>query len=367
MRITESQLRRLVRRALREGNPPPDEPGITADDAMGQYLMPTFNRYGGEYELVDERDTDLEELFQSALKQHYEGNADVMHNSVPLSQIWHALIDVKQRGLYTNILVPPAKTVFRIMSVPADKATKVLGIPREEITTSRNKAQVVPNPPSFRGRDLISSWTLNPTAPSITRFIFVAPNQVSILMVADVDPSGDNFLMNPMEFTKHYDLGRAFSDETEVIGGGSIPLKAMSWMWHGKGDEPRTIKDALTPAVDILSQELENIEQEGLDFYDMSALEYAAWSVFIESIRDFSREQGIPSRILDTHPDAKMSESEYESERSRVVDAGLRVNKWLINQAKDFVNTYALQAVSATSATERSTVLALMKAVGYES
>lgn len=40
MKITEAHLRHLVMSLLTEAVPPPDEPGVASDEALGQYVFP---------------------------------------------------------------------------------------------------------------------------------------------------------------------------------------------------------------------------------------------------------------------------------------------------------------------------------------
>lgn len=361
MRITESQLRRIIRRALLE-TPAPDEPGIAPDDAMGKYLMPGFDRIGGEYELVDERDTDLEELFQTALANHYSGD-DVYGTGSLLANIWHALMDVKKRGLYRDILTPEAGLIYRVMSMKPAQAAKILGIPLEQVTTSFNKAQLAPNPPPFRGRRFISSWTKDPLSLDADNFIFNVPDHVSILMVAQVDPMGDNFLMNPPGFARHFELGHQYENEQEVIGGGEIPLTAAAWLWHGSGKSEVDHAGQLERAIDVLDSELSDIPQEGLNFYDMAAQEYAIWRQFIESVREYSQDNDIPEEIVNSHRDSSMTAEEYQAERRMVMGSTGSIKRWLTRRAQTFISVFAKRAATQSYLGARDVIRELLKAV----
>lgn len=359
MRITESQLRRIIRRALLEA-PKPDEPGIDSDYAMGQYLMPTFDRIGGEYELVDERDTDLEELFQTALADHYSGDGGTGSN---LASIWHALIYVKQRGLYSDVLTPEPGLIYRVMSMKPAQAAKILGVPLEQVTTSFNKVQLAPSPPPFRGRGFISSWTMDPLSLDADHFIFNMPDHVSILLVAQVEPMGDNFLMNPRGFARKFELGRQYAFEQEVIVGGEIPVTAAAWLWHGSGKSDVDHAGQLERLVDVLDSELADIPQEGLNFYDMAAQEYAAWRQFIESVREYSQDNDIPESVVDSHRDSSMTVEEYQTERRMVMGSTGSINRWLTRRAQTFISVFAKQAATHSYLSPRNVIRELLKAV----
>ena len=363
MRITESQLRRRIRRALLEA-PTPDESDIAPDDAMGQYLMPAFDRIGGEYELVDERDTDLEELFQTALANHYIGGDST---GSQLANIWHALINVKKRGLYRNILTPEAGLIYRVMSMKPAQAAKILGVPMEQVTTSYNKVQLASGPPPYRGRGFISSWTKSPLSLDANNFIFNVPDRVSILMVAQVeDPMGDNFLMNPRGFARHFELGHQYENEQEVIGGGEIPLTAAAWLWHGSVKSNVDHADHLDRLVDVLDSELADIPQEGLNFYDMAAQEYAIWRQFIESVREYSRDNDIPEKIIDSHRDSSMTAEEYQTERRMVMGSTGTIKWWLrglTRRAQTFISVFTKQAATQSYLRARDVIRVLLKAV----
>ena len=54
------------------------------------------------------------------------------------------------------------------------------------------------------------------------------------LLVANVSPGDGHFMMNPAGFSERFSLGRQYASETEVLGGGTIPLVAASWIWWGE-------------------------------------------------------------------------------------------------------------------------------------
>lgn len=112
MRITESQLRRIVRSSLLERDEGP----------FGEHL------FGYERSLPSEADpelnTDEEDDLADAMRNHYTGEMAAL--TPWISQ----LADLESRGLYTDVLSPPmgAKYAYRMMNnVGRDVLAKILG------------------------------------------------------------------------------------------------------------------------------------------------------------------------------------------------------------------------------------------------
>lgn len=237
MRGPVGSVRALVRALLREASPPtPDEAGLKPDEALGQYAFPQNRRDRGEG--IDEPDTKVEREFYRALELHYRRN-----NSRPLEEVWPEVIEIAKRGLYPTLLVPPAGRVFRLMTVPPDRAARFLGVDEETVTRKPGVAHVAPSPPTFRPRKLTASWTVDPeklirTDPySGTGFIQIYSANVTLLLVADT--SGGDFLMNPIGFARDWVLGAAYADEGEVISGGPVALEQAAWLYHGGSSNTR--------------------------------------------------------------------------------------------------------------------------------
>jgi hypothetical protein len=235
-RLTEGDLRRLVRRVLAEGTPPPDEPGVSSGEAMGQYLMPD-TRLDQAYHLhVKERDTDLERKFSAALYYQYARN-DPGH----LEKIWPEVWRVAQSGLYSRWLQPPAgSTAYRVIGgLSPDVAAQITGLPVEEIRESPGRAWRVEGSPPISGRHgQVSSWTLRPTPKLIAHFGIsgsAAPNTCTLLVAARCEPGGGGggqFLMNPRSFSKDFYLGHEFKSEAEVIAYGPIEVEELSYIYY---------------------------------------------------------------------------------------------------------------------------------------
>lgn len=244
MRLTESGLRRLVRSLLREALtddsgplPPPDEPNVAPDEAMGQYLMPA-GRVDSSYWRHDmEADTDLELKLRQALAYHYRSNDDWR-----LQDIWSQLVDLKNQGLYSSVLMPPSGAAYRVMSMDADRAALFLGETPEDIASiPHGEAELAPDPPPFKPRNVIASWTMDPTSLAgslgAEGFINTRDFDVTILLVADTNAG--EFLMNHESLSQGWMVGQEYEAEREVLSGGTVPLLTAAWVWHGDEDGPK--------------------------------------------------------------------------------------------------------------------------------
>lgn len=304
MRLIESQLRQLVRSLLQEAEvPPPDEPNVAPDEAMGQYAMPRWRSDAG-YEQVDEKDTKVERQFYKALELHYRSNV-----SGPLEEVWPEVIEIAKRGLYPTLLVPPAGRVFRLMNVPPDRAALFLGVDEETVTRRPGISQVAPSPPTFRPRKLTASWTVDPerlVGSDDAAFIKTDPVNVTLLLVADT--SGGDFLMNPRGFAEGWGLGAAYADEGEVISGGPVALEQVAWFYHGgianmlKGlDEgyDNAWRRLYTQESQVRRWSDSNITR--LDDEELASgvwnAEFEAWSTFCESMLEWFFEK-LPAYML---------------------------------------------------------------------
>lgn len=236
MRITESQLRHLVRGILLETEvelPPVDEPNVKPGEALGQWAMPLFGRLGASKEAwklaaKKEPNTKLEMELAAELQNHLDAN---MGN---FEEIWEPLMGLVRAGLYKDILVPPAGTAYRLMSVDPEHAERILGVTEEELKAQVGVAQPAPNPPSWTGRNFVTSWTMDPILLSERGFGAAKTGYASIMLVANVRPGDGHFMMNPAGFSERFSLGQQYASETEVLGGGTIPLVAASWIWWGE-------------------------------------------------------------------------------------------------------------------------------------
>ena len=253
MKITESHLRRLIHSILLEAEelPPPDEPRVAPDEALGQYAMPRLTRNDRRYDNVPEKNTELESRLQSALVKHYD-SAD----STKLRAIWDDVYSLAAAGMYPNLLVPPNGPVYRIMETDPSRAARILGITEEEMTSQTNIVQVAPAPPPFMGKEFISSWTSAPRGIGINAFLRGHFNKVSLILIAQCPGSGQ-FIMNPQGFARDFNLGSMYKTESEVIAGGPIQVVSAAWMWHGvglggqsSGKSPIAILNALLSAVE---------------------------------------------------------------------------------------------------------------------
>lgn len=239
MVMTESELRRVIRGLLREageGLPPPDEPGVAPEEALGQYVMPSLGRLGGERHAwaraaMAEPDTRLEKLLAAELMGHYQANM------ADFASIWEPLMGFVRAGLYRDILVPPAGTAYRLMTLDPGPAARILGVSEEELLADPGVVHRAPAPPPWKGRQFVTSWTLDPIRLSRRGFGGADSGQVSLVLAARISPGDGLFLMNPTGFSKRFMLGKQYASETEVLGGGVIPLEGAAWIWWpGPGD-----------------------------------------------------------------------------------------------------------------------------------
>lgn len=263
MKITESQLRRIIRHELRsldeaivDGTwvedynhplPPPDEPNVEPNKALGQYVLPD-QRIGRRYSNIPEPYTKLENELENALERHYYDE-----QSGSLKRIWPRLMSLKRKGLYADLLNPPPGSVYRLLTVDHDRASSILGVEPQDITAQTNIAQAAPNPPTYVSRKFISSWTLDPRLMvSSNPGPWAEPRAGSATVILMADTSQGEFLINPHTYAAGWLVGQAHQDESEVIGGGSIPLVSAAWLWHGDAQEPLApmqILDALLDAI----------------------------------------------------------------------------------------------------------------------
>ena len=285
---SETLLRMAVRRVLQEA-PQPDQPGVAPGEALGQYAFPAGRLDRGKD--IEEPDTDLESRFYDALKRHYEEN-----NRGALQTVWPEVIELKQQGLYPALLVPPAGRVYRMMTLDPDRAALFLGVDEDEVKKEPGVAHSSPNPPSFKPRGFISSWTLDPELmvgeSSIGQSFHDSPGQCTLLLVADTG-SGE-FLMNPEGFAQGWRIGSNFSLESEVIGGGEIPLVAASWMWHGRPNfDMLKFNDELDALISGVSSSLKDLARRGQMSPDKRAVEeQAIWSEYVQGVDSAARFAG---------------------------------------------------------------------------
>ena len=195
--------------------------------------MPLFGRLDASKEawkLAAKKEpyTKLEKQLAGELQNHLDAN---MGN---FEEIWEPLMGLVRAGLYKDILIPPAGPAYRLMSVDPYHAERILGVTKEELKAQVGVAQLAPNPPSWTGRNFVTSWTLDPMLLSERGFGAAKTGYASIMLVANVSPGDGHFMMNPAGFSERFSLGRQYASETEVLGGGTIPLVAASWIWWGE-------------------------------------------------------------------------------------------------------------------------------------
>ena len=328
MSSTHTQLRRLIRSLLREAEvPPPDEPSVAPDEAMGRYAMPRWRSDLG-YEQVDEKDTDVERQFYKALEMHYRSNVSGL-----LEKVWPDVIEIAKRGLYPELLVPPSGQVFRLMNVTPHRASLFLGVDEETVTRKPGMAHLAPSPPTFRPRKLTASWTVDPetlVGSDHGAFIKTDPTNVTLLLVADT--SGGDFLMNPSGFSSGWGLGAAYADEGEVISGGPVVLKQAAWFYHGGiANMLKGLDEAYQNAWNrLVTQERQirrwsdsNIIRLGDEEHASGVwnAEFEAWSTFCESMREWFIEK-LPAYIMS--PDAVEQADDEDKEAIRGIQRVFR-------------------------------------------
>lgn len=304
MRLSEAHLRQLVRSILLEAGkvPPPDEPGVEPDEALGRYVFPKDRINASKYRGTGEKNTQLEDEFFQALKGHYYSNDPGL-----LRNVWPQILELERQGLYTNILRPPGGKVYRLMKVSPYRAAQFLGLPESEISTRAGEAQVAPNPPPYRPREFLSSWTLDPRAMikiSEDDFIKDEPGSCSLIFVADT--RAGEFLMNPDVITSSWKVGMDYAHEREVIGGGEIPIETAAWMWHGPASmaPPHKLIDTEMNAAykELYNKEMDlriSAENEE-DPNAVRAKEFDLWSKFIYRIVGVIRKNIPDSKTFET-------------------------------------------------------------------
>lgn len=234
MRLAETRLRRLIRSLLVEAVPPPDEPRVAPDEAMGRYAFPG-DRTDPEYAQVPEDNTALEDKFYQALVNHYDKND---HSG--LREVWPELIELVRAGLYPKLLTPPRGPVFRLLTADPARAAQILGVDEEALVARPGVARRAESPPVYSPRGFISSWTLDPETMvehTSSQFLSYKSGHCTVLLVAET--SGGEFMMNPESFARGWKLGSNYQLEYEVIAGGPVGLKSAAWLWHGDGPRGR--------------------------------------------------------------------------------------------------------------------------------
>lgn len=280
-------LRRIVRGILLEAEiPPPDETRVQPDEALGQYVFPD-NRATDAYKEVDEADTDLEKRFFKALDLHYDAN-----NHGPLRAIWPEIVELNRQGLYPNLLRSPRGRVYRLMSVDPDRAALFMGVPESRIKGRPGAARSAPNPPPFKPRGLLSSWTTDPEAMvqhTGHTFVEEKPGECTLLLVADT--SEGEFLMNPIGFASGWRLGNMYKHEYEVIGGGEIPLIGAAWMWHGVPNfDMHKFSDEIEALISGVSSDVNALGPVNkMSTEDRRAAEQLIWAQFVQGVEDAAK------------------------------------------------------------------------------
>lgn len=261
--MSESRFRKVMKWVLSEG-PEPDEPGLEPDEYLGQWVLPDKRGLG-----YLERYSELEAKLLKALDSHYMENW-----SSKLESIWDELMELSKAGLYKDWLHPPVGSVYRGMTLKISDASRLLGIPEDEITAndwySTEEAMVQDVGGTYAPRENLSSWTVDSGIAS--GFIRPYVGEVAIILRAQCAPNGaggGEFLMNPDkvpdEFPHIDDAYPAFdikiSEEEEVISNGPVRWDRAAWVYIdplAKGErtgvtfsksEIKAIKNSLGQAV----------------------------------------------------------------------------------------------------------------------
>lgn len=210
MRLTESQLRRIIRKALLEEEKP-----------FGDWL---FGYERGMPKNDDpEVDTEAELRLRDDLKNHYHGDMD------DLTKWIDQLVSLENQGLYTDILSPPdgAKYAYRMMNnVTLKRLTDILGYEPEGYKAGEVYTEKAGTfKPFVPGREHYS-WTINFRMfqnmlndwggfTSLSK----ADKSVQFLVFLRAPIATNTFLMNPRETQ---DISMRYSYQEEVISVGEV-------------------------------------------------------------------------------------------------------------------------------------------------
>ena len=174
MRLTESQLRRAIRRYLQEKAGP--------DDVYGQFLF-------GDARGLDEPDTSEESELQNKFGEFFNGFPDDLG-----AEDVKKLIDLRNEDKYTDVLDVPAKyrQAWRVIEL---SALNSLGI---ESKPDLEKPQVFKTKKVMQlYRSSANSWTVSDDA--LMRLIDdkVTHERYVVILCVDLERERKNFILNP--------------------------------------------------------------------------------------------------------------------------------------------------------------------------
>jgi hypothetical protein len=240
MRITESQLRRIVRQELshltetstrRAGYLFEDE------DVFGQSFNDPDKRKSFRVSDPPERNTAEEQKFVNKLKKWFNGHLVASSLNSFASDVTE-LMPVIRSGIYPELTPPPGK-VYRGMKLTPDQLKSFLDL--EEFTIKAGKYKVIdkggvlsPQRIKFykQGKP-ISSWSTS--ASVAARFANESENPsvdeatlMSVVLVADTGDSSNMFFLNPDNLARSYSKQMSnYSNEKEVIAVGPVRFNSV--------------------------------------------------------------------------------------------------------------------------------------------
>jgi len=207
MRLTESQLRRIIRRALLEEEGP-----------FGDWLFGSDRDKPNKREPED--DTPQEEELRDDLTSHYHGEMG------ELTKWIDQLVSLKDQGLYTDVLSPPAdvKYAYRMMNnVRLETLTGILGYEPSGYEAGEVYEEKTGTFKPLAGREHYS-WTINfqkfqNMLKDWGRFTSLSSRGLQFLVFLRAPIAANTFLMNPRETSK---MAQRWAYQDEVISVGEV-------------------------------------------------------------------------------------------------------------------------------------------------
>lgn len=197
------------------------------DAPFGQYLWAGPTTFGGRKEKIrkdenEEPNTPIEDDFFKSFVKHVDlGSSDSLETLISTY-----LKRIKDQGLYSEYINPPDVPLYRGIIVPHEIASKILGIPVEEIKSDSSRVRRASNPGTLPVTKKIMSWSVDLDV-ALTFAQSVKVDKVAIVFVAHPQHGGD-FYLNPFNLLKKFDLEKAtpyLNQEKEVISFGAVPYK----------------------------------------------------------------------------------------------------------------------------------------------
>ena len=190
---------------------------------LGQYLFAPERK---DTPHPKEPNTDLEDEIQWSLHNFYNGNGTEQASTETEAGVL-SLFDMKEKGLYSKLLVSPSGRAYRFMkNISPERVSKLYlpGLSVEDITSNPGKAFYVPDvgivekPNAVSsiswGIESLSSWTIEPDLSAFVKFLHTIRDLCSIVLVADIQ--SNDFVMNPKQLSKS--LSYDTSMPVEIIG-----------------------------------------------------------------------------------------------------------------------------------------------------